>query len=354
MQQALDNFGGLLNWPNLQAWIETQDLPGSGPATRVEKLTGGSQNNLFVIWRGDESFVLRRPPLHPRANSNDTMLREARILKALAGSNVPHPRFYGVCADTSVIGVCFYVMEPLEGFSPNGQLPGGYAQDRSWRAAMGPEFVRAAAALAAVDHKAAGLADLGKPDDWHARQVARWRSQLDGYREMPNYDGHALPHVDEIGVWLSDHVPSDGRIGVIHGDFQFPNVMFSLKAPRISGLIDWELSSLGDPMLDMAWVLSSWWEDGDPEGKSPMVQPWDGFTPRAELIRLYGEATGRDMSSMPWFFGLACFKLACILEGTYARAKAGQAPMDIGERLHAYALWLLAKAKQLKDAGVLS
>jgi aminoglycoside phosphotransferase (APT) family kinase protein len=351
MQQTLSDFDGLLNWTTLQEWIQTHDLPGSGPAMHVEKLTGGSQNNLFLISRGEARFVLRRPPLHPRANSNETMLREARVLKALAGSNVPHPRFYGVCDDLSVIGVCFYVMEPLEGFSPMKDLPGQYGSDPAWRHAMGGEFVRAAAALSAVDYKAAGLADLGKPDDWHARQVNRWRSQLDGYREMPNYEGHALPHVDEIGRWLSDHVPSDGRIGIIHGDFQFPNVMFSLKAPRISGIIDWELTSLGDPLLDLGWVLSSWWEEGDPEGKTPMVQPWDGFVSRAELVRLYGEISGRDMSVMPWFFGLACFKLACILEGTYARAKAGQASMEIGERLHAYAIWLLAKAKQLKDGG---
>jgi aminoglycoside phosphotransferase (APT) family kinase protein len=353
MSQDLDDYGGLLNWPNLQAWIETNDLPGSGPATAVEKLTGGSQNNLFVISRGKEKLVLRRPPLHPRANSNDTMLREARVLKAIAGSQVPHPEFHGVCADTSVIGVCFYVMAPLEGFSPSGQLQGRYGEDKSWRAAMGPEFVRAAGALASVDYQAVGLGDLGKPNDWHARQVARWRSQLDGYKEMPNYEGHALPNVDEIGTWLSDNAPSSGKIGIIHGDFQFPNVMFSLQAPRISGVIDWELTTLGDPLLDLGWVLSSWWEEGDPDGKTPMVQPWDGFVSRADLIKLYGEVTGRDLSDMPWFFGLACYKLACILEGTYARAKAGQAQMEIGERLHAYALWLLAKAKQLKDGGAI-
>jgi len=353
MSTNLDDFAGLLNWPNLQGWIEANDLPGSGPVTSVQKLTGGSQNNLFLMTRGKERMVLRRPPRHPRANANETMLREARVLKALAGSAVPHPEFYGVCSDTSVIGVCFYIMAPLEGFSPGGDLPGRYGEDRAWRAEMGPEFVRAAAALSAVDYQAVGLADLGKPGDWHARQVDRWRSQLEGYRELPGYDGHALPYVDEIGRWLSDFVPTSGRIGVIHGDYQFPNVMFSLEQPKIAGLIDWELSTLGDPMLDMAWVLSSWCEEGDPPGKSPIVRPWDGFVSRAELVRLYGEATGRDMSDMPWFFGLACYKLGCIVEGTYARAQAGQAPKEVGDQLHAYALWLFAKAKQLKDRGEL-
>jgi len=218
---------------------------------------------------------------------------------------------------------------------------------------MGEEFAGAAARLAAVDHLAVGLAGLGKPDNWHARQVERWRSQLEGYRELDGYGGHQLPYVDEVGAWLADHVPVDGRIGLIHGDFQFPNVMFSLEAPRISGIIDWELTTLGDPMLDMAWVLASWWEDGDPEGRAPAVEPWGGFLSRDDLVRRYGELTGRDMASMPWFFVLACYKLGCILEGTHARAKAGQATQEMGDRLHAYALWLFAKAKQLKDREAL-
>ncbi|MDB5447780.1 MAG: hypothetical protein JWQ97_3097 [Phenylobacterium sp.] len=346
---ALSDFDGLLNWPRLTEWIQTHNIPGDGPVTHVEKLTGGSQNNLFLMTRGGERFVLRRPPKHPRANSNDTMLREARVLKALTGSEVPHPAFHDVCDDTSVIGVCFYVMAPLEGFSPSRELPGRYASDARWRQAMGGELMRGAAALSRVDIKAVGLEGFGKSDNWHARQVDRWRSQLEGYRELPGYEGSTLPHVDLVGRWLSDNLPSDRRIGLIHGDFQFPNVMFSHQAPKITGIIDWELTSLGDPLLDVGWVLSSWWEEGDP--KEPMVQPWDGFISRAELVKLYGELTGRDMSAMPWFFTLACYKLGCILEGTYARSKAGQAAADIGERLHDYALYLFAKAKQLIDTG---
>ncbi len=136
--------------------------------------------------------------------------------------------------------------------------------------------------------------DLGKPDDWHERQVGRWRSQLDGYHSMPNYDAGGLPHVDEVGRWLSDHLPKDRRIGLIHGDLQFANVLFSLHAPRISGVVDWELATLGDPLLDLGWVLGSWWEKGDPDGKRPLVSPWEDFTARAELARLYGEITRRS------------------------------------------------------------
>jgi aminoglycoside phosphotransferase (APT) family kinase protein len=344
---ALEDFKGLIDWPNVNAWIATQAaLPGTGPVTGARKLQGGLQNNVYLLERGTESFVLRRPGKHLRPESNDTMLREARVLKALAGSGVPHPRFYAVCEDTSVIGACFYIMEPLEGFAPRGLLPDTYATDREWRHGMGEELVRAAAALGNVDYKAVGLESIGKPNDWHARQASRWRSQLDGYRSMPNYDG-TLPHIDEVGRWLSDNVPLDRRIGIVHGDFQFANVMFSSRAAQISGVVDWELASLGDPLLDLGWILTSWWEDGDPEGRQPLVKPWDGFTSRAELVRRYGELSGRNMDVMPWFFVLACYKLACLLEGTYARSKAGQVPAEIGASVHAYAVWQMRKAMQL-------
>jgi aminoglycoside phosphotransferase (APT) family kinase protein len=344
---ALDDFKGALDWPRLEAWIATQDLPGSGPVTAVQRLRGGMQNQVFLLEREGGRFVLRRPPVSKPGVSN-TMLREARILKALAGGEVPHPAFYALCEDPGVTGASFYCMEPIEGFAPGGPLRGEYETDPAWRRAMGDELVRAAAALAAVDPDAVGLADLGKPADWHERQVARWRSQLEGYAaSFPGYDPGELPHFDEVGRWLSDNLPSGRRIGLVHGDFQFANVMFSLKAPRISGVIDWELASLGDPLLDLGWVLTSWTEDGDPPGRKPLVQPWQDFLPRAELVRLYGEITGRDMAEMDWFFALACYKLACLLEGTVAASKTGKAPAAVGEHVHGYASWLTTKARQL-------
>lgn len=353
MAKTLDHFNGLLNWTSLNAWIEDQNLPGSGPTMAVRQLTGGTQNCLFLIERANARFVLRRPPMHLRANSNQTMVREARMLASIAGSDVPHPRLLAACEDTEIIGACFYLMEEVEGFSPKGPLPGAYAVDPRWRQAMGPALITAAAALGTVDVDAAGVADMGNGTDWHSRQVSRWRAQLESYRGTPHYDGPALPHIDAVGRWLSDHLPQNGRIGIIHGDLQFPNVMFSQHAPQINAIIDWELTTLGDPMLDLGWILSSWWEEGDPPGKMPMVQPWRDFPSRTELVRLYGELSGRDMTDMPWFFALACFKLGCIVEGTHARSKAGKAPAETGQRLHKYAIWLLEKAHQITFTGLL-
>jgi aminoglycoside phosphotransferase (APT) family kinase protein len=345
---SLSDFEGLLDWPRLQAWLDSQDLPGKGPIIAITALKGGSQNNLFMLQRDGARFVLRRPPRHLRPNSNETMLREARVLGALRGSDVPRPHLLAACADTSVIGTAFYVMEPLDGFTPLGALPGRYADDAAWRRAIGEEMVRAAAALARVDINAVGLTDFGKAENWLERQVGRWRSQLEGYAAMEGYAGSQLPYVDEIGSWLESHRPTQVRIGLIHGDLQFANVMFRHDRPELAGLLDWELSTLGDPLLDLGWILTSWSEPGDPivAGRDPAVQPWDGFLTRAELVGRYGELTGRDMSDMPWFFVLACYKLGCLLEGTFARACAGKAPMDMGRFLHNYAVWLFTLAHQ--------
>jgi aminoglycoside phosphotransferase (APT) family kinase protein len=346
----LDDDGGLLNWPNLQDWIAARDLPGDGPVTSYRKLTGGSQNNLYRMQRDGGEFVLRRPPEHLRKNSNDTMLREARVLSALKGSAVPHPEFHDVCEDLDVIGAAFYCMAPIEGFTPNGDLPARFATDASWREQLGLQMAHGAASLAAVDHEKVGLATFGKSENWAERQVGRWRSQLDGYSQIDGYGKPDIPGLDQIGEWLDANRPSDVRIGVIHGDYQFANVMFAHDTPELAAIVDWELSTLGDPMLDLAWALQAFSEPGDAPGRTPQLRPSEGFPSRAEVAVRYGELTGRDMSALPWFQVLAYYKLGILLEGTYARSCAGQATPELGDVMHRYTLWLFAMAQQALDA----
>ena len=336
---------GLVDLDRLNEWMTEQDLPGAGPVTGARRLQGGSQNNIYLLQRGDEQMVLRRPPQHLRKNSNETMLREARVLAALAGSAVSHPELYASCDDLDVIGVCFYLMAPVDGFTPPGEPV--YRDDPQWPRHLADEMARGAAALAAVDHEAVGLADFGRPEHWLERQVARWRSQLDGYAELPGYSGAELPHVDRVGAWLDDHRPATCRIGICHGDYQFANVMFSPDEPRLAAIVDWELSTLGDPKLDVAWMLTAWHEADDPPGHGGGGGPfWDLVPTRRDVFDRYGELTGRSIDDMPWYFVLACYKLGILLEGTYARARSGQAPMEIGETLHAYATWLLEMGAQ--------
>ena len=350
MSTALDDFDGLLDWDRLQGWIVSQStIPGTGPVTAVEQLTGGSQNNIFLLTRRnrDPRTVLRRPPRHLRKNSNDTMLREARVLGAISGSSVPHPELFAACADTDVIGVCFYVMGAIDGFTPMGQLPGKYGTEVEWRRSLSFELVDGAAKLGAIDADAVGLSDFGKSENWLERQVSRWRSQLDGYAQLEGYGASELPGVDRVGDWLEANRPSEAHIGIIHGDYQFANVMFAPDTPRLAAIVDWELSTLGDPLLDLGWLLTAWIEPGDPPGKPSQLEPWEGMPTRADLIARYAQVSGRDVAAMPWFFVLACYKLGILLEGSHARACAGQAPKEIGDMLHTYALWLFEKANQV-------
>ena len=352
MTTRLDDFDGLLRWGALSEWIDAHTglLPGEGPVTGARALSGGSQNAIFLLERRNGSFVLRRPPRHPRANSNYTMQREARVLAALAATDVPHPRLYAACADPEVIGASFYAMEAIDGFSARGELPPRVRADAAWRRELPIALVDGAAKLASVDPQSVGLADFGRAEGWIERQATRWRRQLEGYSQLPGYGAAQIPGVDDIGAWLDEHRPATCRIGIIHGDLQWANVMFAHDAPRLIAIIDWELSTLGDPLLDLGWILQSMSEPDDPPGHAGTPQPHDGLPTRRELVDRYAQVSGRDVSDIDWFFVLACYKLGIILEGTWARALAGQVPHEIGVQLHAYTLWLFAKARQLIGA----
>jgi aminoglycoside phosphotransferase (APT) family kinase protein len=344
MAPELDDFDGLLRWPALQNWLQVQPaIPGTGPVTAVRRLAGGSQNNVFWCTRDGGEFVLRRPPQHLRPNSNDTMRREARVLAALAGTDVPHPALHALCDDESVIGVCFTVMAAVDGFSPISGLQGRYATDPAWQRAVAFDLVDSAAALGAVDVATVGLTDFGKADDWAVRQVPRWKRQLDGYAAFDGWDPTGLPGIDAVAEWLTDNVPNEHHIGIIHGDLQWANVLLAPDTPRLAAIIDWELSTLGDPLLDLGWILQAWSEPDDPPGHAGSLAA-AALPTRAELVARYAARSGRDLTDLRWYEVLACYKLGVILEGSHARACAGKAPKHIGDMLHDYTLWLLSYA----------
>jgi len=335
----------MLRWEPLQAWIETAPgIPGSGPVLAVQELAGGTQNGVYRLVRQDAAVVLRRPPQLAGARGDAMIGREATVLAALADSDVPHPRLLARCDDLGVLGCRFFVMEELQGFTPRGNLPGDYADKASWRRAMSEQLVIAAARLAAVEPASAGLAGLSQTDRWIERQVDRWRNQLEGYLRLDGYDQIQLPHTDAVALWLERNQPATARIGLLHGDVHWANVMFSYTRPAVVGLVDWELSALGDPLLDLAWLQNGWCEEDDPPGHDDWFAPLDGILRRRDVVRLYGEVTGRDMSVAPWFDVLACYKLAVLLEGTLARSIAGLAPTQWAAYLHKRAVWLMERA----------
>ena len=328
----------------LTAWMDGQRL-GHGPLARVERLSGGTQNILLRFERAGRAYVLRRPPPVLRANSNETMRREARVLAALAGTAVPHPGLIAACADEAVLGAAFYLMEPVDGFNAAQGLPMPHAGDAAMRHRMGLAMVDAIAALSDVDYRAVGLEGFGKLDNWLERQVGRWASQLASYAEMPGWTGpDAIPGVAKVARWLEDHRPETFRPGIIHGDFHFGNVLFRRDSGELAAVVDWELCTLGDPLLDLGWLVATWPEGDRPHETDVAVTPWEGFATADELVAHYAARTGRDLAHFDWFAVLACYKLGIILEGTHARACAGKAPREVGDRLHAHTIYLFERA----------
>lgn len=328
----------------LTTWMDSKGLE-KGEILDPVLLTGGTQNILLKFTRGVRQFVLRRPPIHLRANSNETMLREARVLGALSGTGVPHPGLIGSCEDLSVLGAAFYLMEPIDGFSAPTGLPSLHAGNPEVRRRMGFAMIDAILALSKIDYLAFGLADFGKIDGYLERQVPRWRKQLESYRDFSGWPGpKEIPGVDTVADWLVKNQPQNFRPGIIHGDFHFGNVMFRYDGPEIAAVIDWELATIGDPLIDLGWLLATWRTEEQSILEDLEFEPWDGLPSSSELIERYVAGSGREPSSISWYAVLACYKLGIILEGTFARACAGKAPTETGAKLHRSAIRLFQRA----------
>lgn len=336
----------IVDLDRVAAWMDNRGL-GDGPITDVELISGGTQNVLVRFRRGDAVFVLRRPPPHKRANSDETMRREARVLAALAGTDVPHPGLIAAESELDVIGAAFYLMDAVDGFNATLGLPEPFCSDPAAQHEMGLAMADAIGALARVEPGERGLWDLGKAEGWGERQVARWRKQLDGYAELPGYPGPAIPRLDDVARWLDEHRPTEIRPGLIHGDFHFANVLIDRRSPRVVAIVDWELTTIGDPLLDLGHLLASWPRPGR-ESITP-IGAATGLATADEVITRYEGQVDRDLSDLRWFRVLACYRLGIILEGSHARAFSGLTPVEIGDRLRANTLDLFAQAAELID-----
>jgi aminoglycoside phosphotransferase (APT) family kinase protein len=335
---------------SLTTWMDAEAL-GAGSIANARQLAGGTQNILIRFTRDGCEYVVRRPPPHPRANSNETMRREARLLGALALTAVPHPRLIAVCDDERVLGAVFYLMEPIEGFNPVSALPPLHAGSADVQHRMGLALIEALVTLGSLDHGALGLGDFGKPDGYLERQVARWRSQLDGYAELPGWPGpDGIGDVATIARWLEANRPASFRPGIMHGDFHMANIMYRNDGPELAAVVDWELATIGDPLVDLGWLLATWPEVGEEGAVS--VSPWIGFPTASELVNHYRACGGRDVGNIEWYAVFGCYKLGILLEGTYARACAGKAPVDVGQRLHDRSRWLFERAARWVERGL--
>jgi len=302
----------------LAAWLD-RSLGGPRGPVSVAAIGQGRSNLTFRVERGGRAYVLRRPPRGELPETAHDMLREHRVLTALAGTRVRAPRPVAVCADPSVMGVPFYLMEVVDGLVIREELPAAWSHGE--RAGVGAELVDALAELHTVDYAAAGLADLGRPQGYTDRQVSRWTRQ---WEVMATRD---LPDVEAVRSWLEAHVPDDGPAAVVHGDYKLDNVVFSADAPpRLRAVLDWEMATLGDPLADLGYLLNFWPEPGEATvtTMSPVtLQP--GFLPRAALVERYAAATGFELRDLTFYRALAMWKLAILCEGLYKRYLAGKA-----------------------------
>lgn len=339
----------------LAAWMDRQGLPG-GPIEDLRPLTGGTQNILVRFSRGGRSYVLRRGPEHLRPRTNETLRREARVLSALDGTDVPAPRLIAACLDEQVMnGSVFYLMTPVEGFNATTTLPAPHASDVSMRHAMGLSAAHALATLGAVDHEAVGLADFGRPEGFLERQVSRWMSELESYSALEGYPGPDIPGLERVADWLEANRPRRWRPGLMHGDYHLANLMFSYDGPQVAAIVDWEMCTIGDPLLDLGWLLATWpGEDAESAAIAGPLGRAGGLPEPDELVAAYAqrpEATaGRDLDAIDWYTVLACFKLGIVLEGTHARACAGKAPRQTGDLLHSITLGLFGRARRIIGA----
>jgi aminoglycoside phosphotransferase (APT) family kinase protein len=338
----------------LGTWMDAQGLsPGSFEDVAV--LTGGTQNLLVRFSRGGRSYVLRRPPRHLRPKSNENLLREARILGALTGQGVPAPALVAACPDESVMGgAAFFLMESIDGFNASTGLPPLHAGDPAIRHRMGLSAVEGLARLGAVDHEALGLADFGRADGFIERQVPRWLGELESYDALEGYSGADLPGIPDLASWLDEHRPSTYRPGIMHGDFHVANLLFETDSAELAAIVDWEMATIGDPLLDLGWLLVTW-PSGDGSPIDVIAQRFagqGGLATRSELVDRYADRSTRDLSAIDWYAALAGFKLGIVLEGTYARACAGKADRGLGEMFHQVACSLVERAQTFATEGV--
>ena len=293
----------------LARWLDSR-LGGPACEVDVQAVSGGASNLTYRVRRSHQSFALRCPTAHRNDRTADTQRREMILLEALGRSAIPHARLVAKDEDGEVLGVPFILSEWVEGFSPRAPLPPGF-QGRASAQALAWNLTDALATIGNEDYQALGLGGFGKPDGFLERQVDRWLSQLERARSR------SLDGIDELCSALRDACPKTQRTALIHGDYQFVNVMFAPDAPpTLVAVIDWETATIGDPLLDLGWMLAGWQEEGEPPTHASYMD-WTDMPSRAAVAERYAKATGLDVSGINYYLALALFKLVAIMEGWY-------------------------------------
>ena len=317
---------------------------------RFDLIAGGHSNLTFGV--SDDlgrRWVLRRPPLGQVLATAHDMRREHKIIDALGPTDVPVPTVRGLCEDDSVNGAPFYVMDFVEGAVIRSEAQAA-AFDPAARTRIGESIVDVLAAIHAVDVDAVGLGDLGRKEDYIARQLKRWYTQFQGSDDqVPG--GLDLPAVHEVHDKLAANIPEQGPAAIVHGDYRLDNCLIGPDGSVVA-VLDWEICTLGDPLADVG-LLHVYWADPDEQAVMPQASPTalDGFSRKADLMARYAERSGRDLSDLDVFVAFGYWKLTCIIAGVYARY-AGGAMGDVpAETVQGFRAMLDQLAAQTEIAG---
>jgi aminoglycoside phosphotransferase (APT) family kinase protein len=303
------------------AWFD-EHVPGATAPLAFRLIAGGRSNLTYEVTDATgRRFVLRRPPTSHLLPTAHDMAREHRIISAMGPAGVPVPEAFGLCEDEAVNGAPFYVMGFADGYVLRNAGEAAAHLDEATRHVTGIALVDTLAQIHGLDVDAIGLGDLARREGYIARQLKRWYANYCAARDGLGEEG--APAVDQVHDALVERIPEQGRATVVHGDYRLDNVVAGPDG-RIVAVLDWELCTLGDPLADLAGLLAYWAEPGEssPLGSdAPTTAP--GFPTRTEVVERYAEASGRDLGELDFYLAFAYWKLACILEGVYARYKGG-------------------------------
>lgn len=319
-QPAATRPGEELPLPSLETFLLGHFPGSSGPLT-ASQFPSGHSNLTYLVRLGDREMVLRRPPFGSRVKSAHDMGREYRVLSKLHAAFPEAPRVLLFCDDLSILGAPFYLMERIQGIILRKDPPDAarFTPDNARR--LSESFLDNLARLHSLDYQAIGLADLGKPQGYLQRQVRGWIERYHASRT------HDLPEVQHISDWLNAHIPVAADSALIHNDYKYDNLVLNpVDITRVIGVLDWEMSTIGDPLSDLGTALAYWVDAKDSEelqGVRTCPSNYPGSLTRAQLVERYSRITGRDVSSMAFYLAFARFKVAVIYQQIYFRYQQG-------------------------------
>ncbi|HTS75714.1 MAG TPA: phosphotransferase family protein [Bryobacteraceae bacterium] len=334
--------GEELDLDSLSAYLAGK-IPQSGPI-ELEQFPGGHSNLTYLLRIGTREYVLRRAPLGPVAPKAHDMVREARVLQAVHPHFPPAPEVYLICEDSAVIGAPFFLMERRRGIVLRTSVPPEVTRHQNYAARISRAFIDCIVQLHAVDIEKHGLRSLGKPEGFVERQVKGWSERWERARTEPS------PEMDRVLAWFARTIPPASAPTLVHNDFKLDNVMLDAATPdRIEAVLDWEMTTVGDPLSDLGLTLCYWSSTLVPGTTLQSVNTGPGWFSRDEFVERYAAQTGRDVSALPWYEAFGVAKLAVILQQIYFRYWRGQTADDRFAHFDQRVKALVTRAAEMVD-----